>query len=119
LGVKLGSLALLLAGTVLTQLSEISRASLGGGATTTALMGGALTVAGAALSALPNVLYEKVTDVNARSRNVPTPDVGAWWMAGAGTRRLFDLLNSTAVMRTWNQGARKILRTTAVFLVPW
>lgn len=51
------ALVLLMFGTILTQLSEMSRGTMNGG---NALYGGMLAVAGAALSALPNVYYEKV-----------------------------------------------------------
>jgi len=63
LGKRLGrqqvlSLVLLMAGTVLTQLSEIPRNAAAGGGH--ALQGGLYTFAGALLSAFPNVYYEKV-----------------------------------------------------------
>ena len=58
---QLLALVVLLAGSVCTQLSEISRSSLVGGGNP--LYGGFLTVLGAALSALPNVYYEKILKV--------------------------------------------------------
>lgn len=63
---KVGALLLLLAGSILTQLSELMSKSTISGKSIDAtgnvqpLLGGALTVLGAAMSALPNVYYEKV-----------------------------------------------------------
>jgi len=51
------ALVVLMIGTILTQLSEMSRSAITGG---NAVYGGMLALAGAALSALPNVYYEKV-----------------------------------------------------------
>jgi len=51
------ALVLLMIGTILTQLSEMSRSAITGG---NAVYGGLLALGGAALSALPNVYYEKV-----------------------------------------------------------
>jgi len=64
------ALVLLMLGTILTQLSEMSRSSIIGG---NALYGGFLAIAGAALSALPNVYFEKVLKThgaNMWSRNI-------------------------------------------------
>jgi len=64
------ALVFLMLGTILTQLSEMSRSSITGG---NALYGGFLAIAGAALSALPNVYYEKVLKTqgqNMWSRNI-------------------------------------------------
>eukprot|EP00613_Pedinella_sp_CCMP2098_P075481 CAMPEP_0171952992 /NCGR_PEP_ID=MMETSP0993-20121228/93739_1 /TAXON_ID=483369 /ORGANISM="non described non described, Strain CCMP2098" /LENGTH=278 /DNA_ID=CAMNT_0012598571 /DNA_START=128 /DNA_END=961 /DNA_ORIENTATION=- len=84
LGVKLGAkqygaLGLLMGGTVLTQLSEVSRAALlGGSGGQAALYGGALTVAGAALSALPNVYYEKMLKKEGQNQWVKNVQLTFW-----------------------------------------
>jgi len=64
------ALLLLVLGTILTQLSAMSKSCITGG---NALYGGFLAIAGAALSAFPNVYYEKVLKTegqNMWSRNI-------------------------------------------------
>jgi len=69
------ALLLLLLGTGFTQLSEIPRsASMGGDA----LYGGILTLLGAALSALPNVHYEKVLKTRKESQWVMNIQITFW-----------------------------------------
>lgn len=58
------ALVFLMLGTILTQLSEMSRSCITGG---NALYGGFLAIAGAALSALPNVYFEKVLKAEGQS----------------------------------------------------
>jgi len=67
---QIGALLLLMLGTIITQLSEMSRSTMTGG---NALYGGFLAITGAALSALPNVYFEKVLKTegqNMWSRNI-------------------------------------------------
>ena len=63
-------------GTVLTQVSEVSRNAQVGGEN--ALLGGALTVLGAALSALPNVYYEKVLKKEGENQWVRNVQLTFW-----------------------------------------
>ena len=74
------ALALLMFGSTLTQLAEVSRAALvgSGGLATAALYGGALTVAGAALSALPNVYYEKVLKSEGQNQWAKNVQLTCW-----------------------------------------
>ena len=70
------ALMLLMGGTVLTQVSEVSRNAQVGGEN--ALLGGALTVLGAALSALPNVYYEKVLKKEGENQWVRNVQLTFW-----------------------------------------
>lgn len=82
---------------------QVSRASLLGGAggvdASAALYGGALTVLGAALSALPNVYYEKVLKTkgqNQWAKNVQlTCWIGAWLLVLALPASVSALLASS------------------------
>lgn len=82
-GRQIGSLAALLVGSVLVQVSEMSGlGSLAGG--NAALYGGFLTVLGALLSALPNVWYEKLLKTEGEDEWVRNVQVTCWifaWIA--------------------------------------
>jgi len=69
------ALVLLMAGTVCTQLSEIPRSAVVGG---NPLYGGFLTLAGALLSAFPNVYYEKVLKTKGQNQWVRNIQLTFW-----------------------------------------
>lgn len=72
-------------GTILTQLSEVSRSSVVGG---NALYGGVLTILGALLSALPNVYYEKILKTKGQNQWAKNMQLTFWisfWLLIVGS----------------------------------
>jgi len=88
-GRQYAALMLLMCGTIFTQLSEMSRSASTGG---NALYGGILTLLGAALSALPNVYYEKVLKTegqNQWSKNIQLTFWIGFWLLVISVPSLF------------------------------
>jgi len=88
-GRQYAALILLMCGTVFTQLSEMSRSASTGG---NALYGGMLTLLGAALSALPNVYYEKVLKTDGENQWAKNIQLTFWiwvWLLVISVPSLF------------------------------
>lgn len=96
------ALGALLGGSVLVQLSEVGGAAARGGGGAEALLGGGLTVAGALLSAAPNVWYEKILKTDGEDEWARNVQVTFWifaWLAAtqfSASVRAFRALSAPA-----------------------